>query len=72
MLQIRFGAWACHAKRGVVLGDVAAWVENVAQIYFGHAQLIADLHHASERVGESCRAVLVAPRRPRRAAWLCM
>ncbi len=46
-----------QAKRVVVLGDGAQWVKNTAQIHFGIAQFIIDYYHASEHIGELCRAL---------------
>lgn len=47
-----------QAKRVVVLGDGAEWVKNTAQTHFCNAQFIIDYYHASEHVGELCRALL--------------
>lgn len=47
-----------EAKRVVVLGDGAEWVKNIAQTHFGHGQFIIDYYHASEHIGELCRALL--------------
>ncbi len=46
-----------QAKRVVVLGDGAQWVKNTAQTHFGYAQFIIDYYHASEHIGELCRAL---------------
>lgn len=45
------------AQRVVVLGDGAEWVKNLAQTHFGMAQFIIDYYHASEHLGELCRAL---------------
>jgi hypothetical protein len=39
------------------LGDGAEWVKNIAQTHFPQAQFIIDFYHASEHVGELCRAL---------------
>lgn len=46
-----------QAKRVVVLGDGAEWVKNTAQNQFGYAQFIIDFYHASEHIGDLCRAL---------------
>ena len=46
-----------QAKRVVVLGDGAEWVKNTAQTHFGYAQFIIDYYHASEHIGQLCRAL---------------
>jgi hypothetical protein len=47
-----------QSRRVVVLGDGAEWVKNSAQTHFSNAQFIIDYYHASEHVGELCRALL--------------
>ena len=47
-----------QSRRVVVLGDGAEWVKNIAQTHFPCAQFIIDYYHASEHVGELCRALL--------------
>ena len=47
-----------QARRVVVLGDGAEWVKNTAQTHFCNAQFIVDYYHASEHVGDLCRALL--------------
>jgi hypothetical protein len=49
-----------EAKRVVVLGDGAEWVKNLAALHFGNAQYIVDFYHASEHIGNLCRALLRA------------
>lgn len=46
-----------YARRIVVLGDGAEWVKNIAHTHFAQAQFIIDFYHASEHVGELCRAL---------------
>jgi hypothetical protein len=46
-----------EARRVVVLGDAAAWIENLAGTHFGHAQFIIDFYHALEHLGALCRAL---------------
>lgn len=46
-----------EAKRVVCLGDGAQWVKNLAALHFGQAQFIIDFYHASEHVGDLCRAL---------------
>jgi hypothetical protein len=45
------------AKRVIALGDGAEWVKNTAQTHFGTAQFIIDFYHASEHIGDLCRAL---------------
>ena len=45
------------AQRVVAIGDGAEWIKNLVQTHFGMAQFIIDYYHASEHVGELCRAL---------------
>lgn len=45
------------AKRVILLGDGAPWVKNIAQTHFGMGQFIIDYYHATEHIGELCRAL---------------
>lgn len=46
-----------EAKRVVAIGDGAHWVQNLVAEHFGQATFIVDYYHASEHVGELCRAL---------------
>lgn len=45
------------ARRVVVIGDGAEWVKNLAATHFPQAQFILDYYHATEHVGDLCRAL---------------
>jgi hypothetical protein len=46
-----------EARRVIVLGDGAQWVKNLATLHFPQAQFILDYYHATEHVGDLCRAL---------------
>jgi hypothetical protein len=46
-----------EARRVIVLGDGAQWVKNLAALHFPQAQFILDYYHATEHVGDLCRAL---------------
>lgn len=49
------------ARRVVVLGDGAQWIENLVGLHFGTAVRIVDLYHAKEHVAELARALFAKP-----------
>ena len=46
-----------QAQRVIVLGDGAEWIKNLVRTHFPMAQFIIDYYHASEHVGQLCRAL---------------
>ena len=46
-----------YARRVIVLGDGAEWVKNLAALHFPQAQFILDYYHATEHIGDLCRAL---------------
>lgn len=50
-----------QARRVVVLGDGAHWIENLAGLHFSAAVRIIDIYHAKQHVAELARALFVKP-----------
>lgn len=59
------------ARRVVVLGDGAQWIENLAGLHFGGAVRVIDLYHAREHVAGLADALFANPqsRKLHRERW---
>jgi hypothetical protein len=61
-----------QAQRGIVLGDGAEWVKNLAQMHFPEATFIIDLYHARQHVSELCKVLFAGDEKkigPQRIRW---